>query len=115
MRAMDRQATLTLYADEDTYQITVPPEVLEEGEDFFAKMDSDMDRGWKMGPTYVENPDQVMRAQIVAARLISAVENENHTLASLLAGYIVTRLPGTTAVRVDMQGDMLNTEIIREG
>lgn len=103
--------TLNVYIDDQLVAIDVPPEVLEHGENFFAKMDQDMDQGWRMGPTYVENPDQTMRAQIAADKMITAIDTENRMLLSLMAGYIVARIPGVTAVRT-ADGDPLATEII---
>lgn len=103
---------LDVYIDNKIHKITVPKKVIEHGQDFFAKMDKDMDQGWKMGPQYIENPDKTMRAQIAAAKLLVAIENDNETLAHLMAGYIVTSLPGVEAVNIDMQGEPLNTEFI---
>jgi hypothetical protein len=103
---------LEVYVDEQAVQIEIPENVLKDAGDFFDKMDQDMDKGWKMGPTYVENPDPMQRAQIVADKLLTGLENENKNLTFLMAGYIVTRLPGVQAVRIDPNGEPLNTEII---
>lgn len=106
--------SLDIYIEDRIYKINVPDNVFQEGTDFFRKMDRDMDRGWQMGASYIESPDIVMRAQIAAAKLMVAVETENTTLANLMAGYIISRLPGTTGVRIDTQGDMLNTQILND-
>ncbi|NIP72428.1 MAG: hypothetical protein GWO16_05090 [Gammaproteobacteria bacterium] len=103
--------TLNVYIDDQLLAIDIPPEVLEHGEDFFAKMDRDMDLGWKIGPTYVEDPDQTMRVQIAADKMVTAMDTDNRTLLSLMAGYIVTRIPDVKAVRI-ADGDPLATEII---
>ncbi len=105
---------LDIYIEDRIYKISVPDVIFNEGIDFFKKMDRDMDRGWQMGTRYIENPDAVMRAQIAASRLMVAVETENTTLANLMAGYIISRIPGTTGVRIDSQGDMLNTELLSD-
>lgn len=103
---------LDVYVENQPIRVEIPEIMLTEGEEFYAKMDKDMDGGWKMGPTYVENPDQIMRAQIAASRMLSAIDNENRTLMQLMAGYIVSRVPGVKAVKIDTQGELLNTEII---
>lgn len=106
--------SLDIFIEDRIYKLNVPDTVFQDGIDFFRKMDRDMDRGWQMGTRYVDSPDVVMRAQIAAAKLMVAVETENTTLANLMAGYIISRLPGTTGVRIDTQGDMLNTQIIND-
>lgn len=104
--------TLDVYIDNQLYKIKIPEEVLQDGNDFFDKMDRDMDAGWKIGPEFIEHPDKKARAQIAADKLATAIQNENDTLVSLMAGYIVTRLPGVEAVNIDMNGEPLNTEFI---
>jgi len=103
---------LDVFVDQQAIKIEIPKKMLIEAGDFFSKMDSDMDKGWKMGPTYVENPDQIMRAQIVADKLLTAIDTENKPLTQLMAAYIVTRVPGVKSVNIDIDGDPLNTEII---
>lgn len=103
---------LVVYVNEQAFEINVPSNVLREAGDFFDKMDRDMDNGWKMGPTYVENPDPTQRVQIVADKLLTAMETENRNLANLMAGYIVTRMPGLQAIRIDPNGDPLSSELI---
>ncbi len=94
------------------YQITIPPEVMRDGVDFFRRMNADMDRGWQMGREWVENPDAVQRCQIAADKLVDAIHGENETLASLMAGYIVTQCPGTREVRIATDGEPMETELI---
>lgn len=103
---------LDVYIENKLHKIEIPEDVFTNGEDFFAMMNEDMDKGWKMGPEFIENPDSRMRAQIAASRIPSAMEKENKNLLYLLAGYIVTQLPGTEAVNIDMNGEPLNTDFI---
>jgi len=104
---------LLVIVDEWQRQLDISPEVMEQGHDFFDMVNKDMDKGWKMGPEYFENPDRDQRIQIAADRLLTAIETEKEELAELLAGYIVTQDNTVTAVRIDPNGDPLNTEIIR--
>ncbi len=96
--------------DEVTRRLSVAPDVLAEGGEFFARMDHDMDRGWQMGQYWIEQPDRVQRCQIAADRLLTALETGNETLALLMAGYILTRLDGVRGVRIDSAGELLETE-----
>lgn len=96
--------------DDQTHRIDIPAEMLDEGEEFFARMDRDMDRGWQMGPEFVEHPDTVQRCQIVANKLLTSHAVENQLMVQLMAAYIVKRLPNVKAVNIDTDGEMLNTE-----
>jgi hypothetical protein len=103
---------LTVIVDDRTHKIEVPDDILHDGEEFFRKMDRDMDAGWRMGPEFIENPTQVNRCQIAANKLLVSLSTTNETLAKLMAGYIVKRLRGVSGVRIDTGGEMLNTEFI---
>jgi hypothetical protein len=91
---------LKLIVDDQLYELNVPEDFVARAEPFFAKMDQDMDAGWQMGREWVEKPDTLQRAQIAANKLFSAMENENHDLGRLMAGYIVSRIPDVDAVEV---------------
>lgn len=106
---------LNIYIDSGAYEIDVPREVLEDGEAFFSKMDLDMDKGWQMSRIYVQCPDTMQRCQIAADKIFSALHNDNKKLALLMAGYILTRLPGIEGVRIDTNGEIFNTELIMPG
>lgn len=103
---------LDVLIDTQEVKVQIPDNMLTEASDFFAKMDADMDMGWRMGPSYIENPDVMMRAQIAADRMLTAIDTENTSLAQLMAAYIVTRIPGVKLVNIDIEGDPLNTEIV---
>ena len=105
---------LDVIIDGKTHRIDVPQDVLDEGETFFQKMDSDMDTGWQMGPEFVESPNTAQRCQIAANKLLVSVSARNKLLAELMAGYILRRLPGIKTVEIDTGGEMLNTEFIFE-
>lgn len=103
---------LNVVVDERTVQVDVPEEVLQEAEEFFQKMDRDMDRGWQMGMEFIERPNAVQRCQIAADRLLGSLSNANQTMIMLMAGYILKRLPGVTGVNIDINGEMLHTDMI---
>ncbi len=98
--------------DDQTYTFEVPQFILDEGEEFFAKLDRDMDGGYQMSRTWVDNPDRMQRCQIVADRILDAVHRENQQLCIMMAAFIISRLPGATGVRLSGEGDMLEHELI---
>lgn len=103
---------LTVIVDDKTSWIEVPEDVLVEGEEFFQKMDRDMDGGWRMGPEFIEKPDQVDRCRIAADKLLVSMSTANQTLGMLMAGYILKRLRGVSGVNIDTGGEILNTEFM---
>jgi hypothetical protein len=103
---------LNVITNEEQRQIDVPQDILADAHDFFVKMDRDMDKGWQMSRTWVDHPDQVDRCRIAANKLLTALETNNQYLMLLMAGYILTRMPGINGVDIDTSGDMTATELI---
>ena len=91
--------------DDQLLELNVPAEFTEQAEDFFARMDADMDQGWQVNREWVEQPDQMLRAQIAANKLLTALENEDHKLGRLMAGYIVSRIPNIDIVELNPAGE----------
>ncbi|MDT8387185.1 MAG: hypothetical protein RQ736_06695 [Thiogranum sp.] len=98
--------------DDQTYEIDVPEQVIEEAREFYDKMDRDLDKGWQMSRFWVENPDLYQRCQIVSDRILSAFHTENKRMLLLMAGYILSRVPHIDEVIVDTSGDITLTEIV---
>ena len=103
---------LTIYIDDKSQGIDISEQILAEAEDFFSKMDQDMDRGWQMSREWVDNPNTVQRCQIAADKLLSAINAENETLMMLMAGYILSRAPTVSGVRIDTSGEMMETQLL---
>ena len=98
-----------------SHKVDVPDEILKEGGEFFQKMDADMDQGYQMHREWVESPSREDRVRIVADRLLGGMESSKKTMVQLMAGYILTRMPGIAGVDVDTGGEMQQTEIIMSG
>ena len=91
--------------------ISVADEMLRDAQDFYAKMDRDMDQGWQMSRTWVEHPSLIERCQIAADKLHTALNTRNETLVMLMAGYILSRLPQVRSVTINTEGEMQETII----
>ena len=102
---------LKVIVDERTIPIEVPDYMLTEARDFFAKMDADMDSGWQMSRTWVDNPDNLQRCQIAADKILTAMHTDNEKMATLMAAYILNKIPNAASVDVDLEGDMTQTII----
>ena len=98
---------LNVHIGEQHYPVEVPEDLIRESEEFFARMDNDMDRGYQMSRTWVDSPDRVQRCQIAADRMVTGMENGNESLTIMMAAYILSRMPEARAVHIDLEGDML--------
>ena len=103
---------LKVVVDDQIYPITVPAEIISEGGDFFDKIDKDMDKGWQMSRDWVDNPNQEQRCQIVGDKMLTAMHNDNEKLMVLLSAYVLARVPAATTLRIDTNGEMLETELV---
>jgi len=103
---------LNVFIDDQMQQVVVPDDMMQEAEGFFSKMDSDMAKGWQMSRDWVENPSVEQRCQIAADRMLTAIMQENENMKLLMAGYILSRMPKATDVRIDTSGEMTGTEFI---
>ena len=100
---------LKLVVGEQTYAVDVTDTRLVEAEDFFQKIDRDMDRGWQMSRQWVDHPDTVQRCQILADKALTALHKRNRQMVELAAAYILKRLPGVTCADIATDGDMTQT------
>ena len=105
---------LKVVVEDHVYPVTVPDAMVVEGEDFFSKLDSDMDKGWQMSRDWVDSPDQEQRCQIVGDKMLTAMDHDNKQLMILLCAYILARVPGVTGIRIDTNGEMMETELVMD-
>jgi len=98
--------------DDQELSLNVPDTVIAQGGEFFARLDADMDAGWQMSREWVQNPSPLERCQIVADKLLTALEKENEKLGTLMAGYILSRMPGIGTVEIDVGGEIQNTQFL---
>jgi len=97
---------LKIFVDEHEQEIHVPDEILSDAKDYFAMIDKDMDQGYQMSRTWVANPDLLQRCQIVSDRILTALENNNKETGTLMAAYILSRVPNAYAMHLNLEGDM---------
>lgn len=105
---------LELVVEGNSIALDVPEDIVESAEEFFQSLDADLDQGWQMGRAWVEDPDAQQRCQIVAERLVKALNSENVKLSVLLAGYIARTLPELTRIEVDMTGELQDSPMETE-
>jgi len=103
---------LNVVIEGQSIRVKVEETMLLEAHEFFQKMDADMDKGWQMSFTWIENPNPVQRCQVAADKLYGAFESENQQLMKMMAAYILYKLPGVSEVHISTNGDMNETEIV---
>ena len=103
---------LNVVVEEQVYPVTVPDSLVAEAGDFFDKLDADMDRGWQMSRDWVDNPTLEQRCQIVGDKMLTAMDHDNKQLMLLLCAYVLARVPGVTGIRIDTNGEMMETELV---
>ncbi len=103
---------LKIFIDDKQISVSISDDILYGAKDFFSKMNSDMDKGWQMSRSWVENPSKVQRCQIAAGKIMGAVHNENQNLLQMMAGFILHTLPDVVEVHIDGNGEMMETELV---
>jgi len=103
---------LKVVIEDQIYPITVPEQIISEAGEFFDRIDKDMDNGWQMSREWVQNPNQEQRCQIVGDKMLTAMHNDNQQLMVLLSAYVLARVPTASELRIDSNGEMLETELI---
>ena len=101
---------LNIRIEEQTYPVEVPDLIVNEAQEYFDLLDSDMDKGWQMSRDWVDQPDNEQRCQIVADRILGAIEHENSKSLVMLSAYILARMPGLKLVDISTNGEMQETE-----
>ena len=103
---------LKVTIDEKTFPLEVNEGMIQQAHEAFKKMDNDMDQGWQMSRVWVDHPNDLQRCQIVADKMLTAIQQENTATVGLMAAYIMHRLPGVIAIDIDTSGDMTLTEVV---
>jgi len=103
---------LKVTIDEKTFPLELDDEMIHRAYDAFKKMDDDMNQGWQMSRTWVDQPNDTQRCQIAADKMLTAVQNEKTATVGLMAAYIMHKIPDIQAVDIDTSGDMTLTEIV---
>ena len=105
---------LIIEFDDKSYSINVPVTLVSEAQDFFEKIDSDMDCGWQMSRWWVPDPDETQRCQIVADKLLTAMTNRDESYAKLMCAYILKTKPATRRIHINTDGEIQGNEFLDE-
>ncbi len=100
---------LNIRVEDQSYPVEVPENILTSAGEYFQKLDADMDKGWQMSRSWVDNPTPEQRCQIVADRILGAFEHENKKSLVLLSAYILSRFPQLKAIDISTTGEIQET------
>jgi hypothetical protein len=103
---------LKVFIDGHEDIIKVPNNIVTGAGDYFNMMDTDMNRGYQMSHTWTESPDLYQKCQIAADHILTALETHNDKTATLMAAYILNRVPHVQEVHLDLTGNMNEHEIV---
>ena len=103
---------LNVAIDGQSVDINVPDSMLSEARDFFEKIDSDLDKGYQMGQYWIENPGPEQRCQIAADKLVTAIENENKNMATMMSAYILSKAPHIESVVVNSSDEIQEIDFL---
>ena len=105
---------ITVEIDDKSYELDVPAGLADEAQDFFQRMDADMDRGWQMSRWWVPDPDMTQRCQIAADKLLTAIQKNNSEAALMMCAYILNKMPATRRIRVNTAGEIQGNEFYED-
>ena len=100
---------ITIELHDKSYPLDVPDYLIQEAGEFFAKLDHDMDHGWQMSRWWVPDPDNTQRCQIVADKLLTAIQQEQDEFAALLCANILQRMPTVRRININTDGEIQGT------
>ncbi|MEM7565330.1 MAG: hypothetical protein AAF353_20175 [Pseudomonadota bacterium] len=98
--------------DDKSYSVEVPDNLPEDAQDYFTRIDQDMDRGWQMSRWWVPDPDITQRCQIVADKLLTALQQENREYAMLMCAYILRHKPETVRISLNTDGQIQGNQFL---
>ena len=100
---------LNVILGENEYPLKIKEKIVTEAQSFFNQMDYDMDKGWQMSKSWVENPSQFQRCQIAADRLFTSIHLNKKETAIMMAAYIINQMPEVKVIDIDISGNMEET------
>ncbi|MDH5232112.1 MAG: hypothetical protein OEZ58_01155 [Gammaproteobacteria bacterium] len=102
---------LSLTFDDKSFDVDVPDALIKDAEDFYQKMDADMDKGWQLSREWVSHPTIEQRCQVVADKILDAFNDQKEDMIILFSGYILSRIPECKKVVIDTSGDISQSQL----
>lgn len=100
---------LIIMVADDERRVSLSHDMLRDAAPIISNMDSDMSNGWNLGPAFIPSPNRIQRCQIAANRLLTALHTNNEASVSLMAAYILSTIPETGTVVINIEGEAEET------
>lgn len=82
---------------------------------FLDKMDSDMNRGFKINGQLCSEPDLKQRARFVTMNLLKALQQDNQSVIAASCAYLTQRLPALVEIHIKrQQNNPIEIEFVEE-
>lgn len=81
---------------------------------FLDKMDSDMDRGFRIHGELISKPDRKQKSAFVAMNLLKALKQQDPAKIAVSCAYLVNRLPHAIELHAKDQDGRISIEFIDE-
>ena len=107
--ANDNTLILSILVADEKSHVSVDKAMLDDALPLLDGMDRDMDKGWQLGRRYIAAPSSIERCQIVANRLLTALHTRSQASMTLMAAYILDRLPEVKTVNINAEGEAEET------
>jgi hypothetical protein len=102
---------LNVVIDSQMSAVNIEEEMILSGVPLFQKMDEDMNQGWTLSKEFVADPNITQRCQIVGDKLLTAIEDQNDQMKTMMAAYILSRVPNIMTIHLDNTGEIFETEL----
>ena len=102
---------LNVIVDGQMHVVNVEEDTILSGSTLFNKMDEDMNKGWTLGKDFVESLSVTERCQVVGDKLLTALEDNNEKMKTMMAAYILSRVPNIMTIHLDNTGEIQETQL----
>jgi predicted Abi (CAAX) family protease len=102
---------LNVVVDGQMHVVNVEEDTILSGSTLFNKMDGDMNKGWTLGKDFVESLSVTERCQVVGDKLLTALEDNNEQMKTMMAAYILSRVPNIMTIHLDNTGEIQETQL----
>ncbi len=106
--------TLRVITGDEEREVNVEADLMRDALSLLDKMDQDMDRGVQLSRRFVASPNRNERGQVVANRLLTALHTQNNASATLMAAYLIQRIPKLQSVVINIEGEAEDTFFYNE-
>ena len=100
--------------DQLAYEYDRTTELDENQQAYLDKMDTDMDKGFKISGEMIANPDTKQKATFISMNLLRALKQEDDARLAVYCAYLSARLPNTIEVHASDGQNRIDIEFVEQ-